>query len=54
LTTAYGMGACDSDIHLTYTDPISGSQALSQTFVTVKKIEGVANAPLPRPLYAGE
>ncbi|HTX91967.1 MAG TPA: molybdopterin-dependent oxidoreductase [Anaerolineales bacterium] len=38
LTTAYGWGASDSDVHVTYTDPISGSQALSQTFVTVKKI----------------
>jgi thiosulfate reductase/polysulfide reductase chain A len=38
LTTAYGVGASDSDLHLTFTDPISGGQALSQTFVTVKKI----------------
>jgi thiosulfate reductase/polysulfide reductase chain A len=38
LTTAYGIGASDSDLHVTYTDPISGGQALSQTFVTVKKI----------------
>jgi thiosulfate reductase/polysulfide reductase chain A len=37
LTTAFGVGASDSDLHVTYTDPISGSQALSQTFVTVKK-----------------
>ena len=37
LTVAYGEGASDSDLHLTYTDPVSGSQALSQTFVTVKK-----------------
>jgi thiosulfate reductase/polysulfide reductase chain A len=37
LKTAYGVGASDSAIHVTYTDPISGSQALSQTFVTVKK-----------------
>jgi thiosulfate reductase/polysulfide reductase chain A len=37
LTTAYGQGASDSDLHLTFTDPISGSQALSQTTVTVKK-----------------
>ena len=37
LTTAYGLGACDSDLRLTYTDPVSGGQALSQTFVTVKK-----------------
>ena len=38
LTVAYGVGASDSDLHVTYTDPISGGQALSQTFVTVKKI----------------
>jgi thiosulfate reductase/polysulfide reductase chain A len=38
LTVAYGEGASDSDLHMTYTDPVSGSQALSQTFVTVKKI----------------
>ena len=37
LKTAYGVGACDSIVHVTYTDPISGGQALSQTFVTVKK-----------------
>jgi thiosulfate reductase/polysulfide reductase chain A len=37
LTTAYGIGASDSAVHVTYTDPISGGQALSQTFVTVKK-----------------
>jgi thiosulfate reductase / polysulfide reductase chain A len=37
LTTAYGVGASDSVLHVTYTDPISGGQALSQTFVTVKK-----------------
>ncbi len=38
LRVAVGWGACDSDLHLTYTDPISGGQALSQTFVTVRKI----------------
>jgi thiosulfate reductase/polysulfide reductase chain A len=37
LTTAYGIGASDSDLHVTYTDPISGGQALSQTFVTDRK-----------------
>jgi thiosulfate reductase/polysulfide reductase chain A len=37
LSTAYGIGASDSVLHVTYTDPISGGQALSQTFVTVKK-----------------
>jgi thiosulfate reductase/polysulfide reductase chain A len=38
LTTAFGIGASDSVLHVTYTDPISGGQALSQTFVTVKKV----------------
>jgi thiosulfate reductase/polysulfide reductase chain A len=37
LTTAFGIGASDSVLHVTYTDPISGSQALTQTFVTIKK-----------------
>jgi thiosulfate reductase / polysulfide reductase chain A len=37
LKTAYGIGASDSAVRVTYTDPISGGQALSQTFVTVKK-----------------
>jgi thiosulfate reductase/polysulfide reductase chain A len=37
LKTAFGIGASDSALHVTYTDPISGGQALSQTFVTVKK-----------------
>ncbi len=37
LRTAYGDGASDSVLHVTYVDPISGGQALSQTFVTVKK-----------------
>ena len=37
LTTAYGQGTSDSDLHLTFTDPVSGSQALSQTTVTVEK-----------------
>jgi thiosulfate reductase/polysulfide reductase chain A len=37
LRTAYNHGASDSDLHVTYTDPISGGQALSQTFVTVEK-----------------
>ena len=37
LTTAFGKGASDSVLHETITDPISGGQALSQTFVTVKK-----------------
>jgi thiosulfate reductase/polysulfide reductase chain A len=38
LTTAFGIGASDSVLHVTYTDPISGGQALSQTFVTVRKV----------------
>jgi thiosulfate reductase/polysulfide reductase chain A len=54
LTTAYGEGACDSDLHVTYTDPISGGQALSQTFVTVSKIADAAKEPEQRPLYLGE
>ena len=37
LRTAYGVGVSDSVLHVTYTDPISGGQALSQTFVSVKK-----------------
>jgi len=37
LTTAFSIGTSDSVLHVTYTDPISGGQALSQTFVTVKK-----------------
>ena len=37
LRQAYGQGVSDSDLHLTFTDPVSGGQALSQTFVTVEK-----------------
>jgi thiosulfate reductase/polysulfide reductase chain A len=37
LKTAYGKGASDSDVHVTVTDPVSGGQALSQTFVKVEK-----------------
>ena len=37
LRTAFGVGASNSELHVTYTDPISGGQALSQTFVSVKK-----------------
>jgi thiosulfate reductase/polysulfide reductase chain A len=54
LTTAFGIGACDSALHVTYTDPISGGQALSQTFVTVKKIADAAAAETRKPLYSGE
>ena len=38
LRTAYGNGASDSVLHVTYTDPVSGGQALSQTFVRVEKV----------------
>ena len=54
LKTAYGIGASDSTLHATYTDPISGGQALSQTFVTVQKVTGVPNEPIRKPLYEGE
>jgi thiosulfate reductase/polysulfide reductase chain A len=54
LRTAYDVGASDSDVHVTYTDPVSGSQALSQTFVTVHKVAGTQAEPLPKPLYLGE
>jgi len=37
LRTAYGDGVSDSELHVTYVDPVSGGQALSQTFVTVRK-----------------
>ncbi len=37
LTTAFGRGASSSVLHVTYTDPVSGGQALSQTFVTLRK-----------------
>jgi thiosulfate reductase/polysulfide reductase chain A len=54
LTTAFGLGASDSVLHETYTDPISGSQALSQTFVTVEKVADASNEELRKPLYLGE
>ena len=54
LTTAYGLGASDSDLHVTFTDPISGGQALSQTFVSVKKSADALAAKTPKPLYLGE
>jgi thiosulfate reductase/polysulfide reductase chain A len=53
LTTAYGIGASDSVLHVTYTDPISGSQALSQTFVKIKKMAD-SPAETNQPLYLGE
>lgn len=37
LVTSYGQGTSDSSLHMSFTDPRSGSQALSQTFVTVTK-----------------
>jgi thiosulfate reductase/polysulfide reductase chain A len=37
LRKAYHQGAADSDLHLTFVDPISGGQALTQTFVQVEK-----------------
>ena len=37
LRTAFNEGVSDSDLHISYTDPVSGSQALSQTFVKVYK-----------------
>ena len=37
LRTAYGVGASDSDLHVSFVDPISGGQALSQTFVSIER-----------------
>ncbi len=37
LRTGYADGSSDSVLHVTFTDPVSGSQALTQTLVTVKK-----------------
>jgi thiosulfate reductase/polysulfide reductase chain A len=37
LKIAYGKGVSSSDLHVTYTDPISGGQALTQTFVAVER-----------------
>jgi len=37
LKIAYDRGVSSSDLHVTYTDPISGGQALTQTFVTVER-----------------
>ncbi len=54
LTTAFGVGASDSVLHVTYTDPISGGQALSQTFVSVKKADGALPVDQRKPLYLGE
>ncbi|HEX6302717.1 MAG TPA: molybdopterin-dependent oxidoreductase, partial [Anaerolineales bacterium] len=38
LRTAYANGASDSVLHATYTDPISGGQALTETFVKIEKM----------------
>ena len=37
LQVAFNVGASDSDLHATFTDPVSGGQALTQTFVGVEK-----------------
>lgn len=37
LKKAYDRGANASMLHVTFTDPVSGGQALTQTFVTVEK-----------------
>ncbi len=39
LRTAFANGASDSDLHVTFTDPISGGQALSQTCVKVQRAD---------------
>jgi thiosulfate reductase/polysulfide reductase chain A len=53
-TTGYGVGASDSVLHVTYTDPVSGSQALTQTFVSVEKLASLESGKPPKPLHAGE
>lgn len=40
LKTTYGKGASNSALHETHTDPVTGCQALSETFVTVKPYRG--------------
>ncbi len=37
LHTAFNKGVSDSDLHETVTDPVSGGQALSETFVKIYK-----------------
>jgi thiosulfate reductase/polysulfide reductase chain A len=54
LTTAFGVGASDSVLHVSYTDPVSGSQALTQTFVSVSKIADAPQEKTRKPLYLGE
>jgi thiosulfate reductase/polysulfide reductase chain A len=41
LRIAFNHGVSDSELHETYTDPISGGQALTQTFVKIEKVHGV-------------
>ena len=53
LRTAYGVGASDAMLHESFVDPISGGQALSQTFVSVAKLAD-APAGAVKPLYLGE
>jgi thiosulfate reductase/polysulfide reductase chain A len=38
LKKAYNRGANASIVHVTHTDPVSGGQALTQTFVTVERV----------------
>jgi thiosulfate reductase/polysulfide reductase chain A len=37
LRTAFAHGGCDSDLHATFTDPVSGGQALTQTLVRIER-----------------
>ena len=37
LKLAYANGVSSSDLHVTHTDPVSGGQALTETFVTVER-----------------
>jgi hypothetical protein len=41
-------------LHVTYTDPVSGGQALTQTTVTVEKLASMETEKTPKPLHAGE
>ncbi len=54
MTTAFGVGASSSVLHVSYTDPISGGQALTQTFVSVKKVAAADETARTNPLYLGE
>lgn len=44
LKTTYGKGASNSSLHETHTDPVTGCQALSETFVTVRPYLGGESA----------